>query len=74
MNHKFLTTSAGSMVDHSKDSYKTAAQIVGVNRNEDCYKKPIDPNTIKKFYGVDCAEGEMVNAAEEFYADQAGGD
>jgi len=36
---KFNTTSGESMIDHSKTTHKTTAQIVGVERSEDCYTR-----------------------------------
>jgi len=51
------------MLDHSKSCHPTAAQIVGVHREEDCYAKPIPPSTIRAFHGcADGAEGEEANA------------
>ena len=39
VDQKFQTTAASSMVDHSYNTHPTAAQIVGVHREEDCYAK-----------------------------------
>jgi len=41
-------------VDHANTQGETVAQSVGVQRGEETYKKPIDPVTVRKFYG--CAE------------------
>lgn len=66
-------------VDHVNTKAETVAQTVGVNRAEDEYKKPIDPNTIRKFYGCENDATDDVVANEHFkknmdafYADDSG--
>ena len=34
---KFCTTSANTLIDHSKKTHKTVAQIVGIERKQDEY-------------------------------------
>jgi hypothetical protein len=66
VDQKFQTTSASSMLDHSKNSHPTAAQIVGVHREEDCYTKPIPPSVIKAFHGCHVDASEVEANAQQF--------
>ena len=60
-------------IEHNKVLHETAAQIVGVNRKDDSFKKvtniiiiikqllqPIPPETLYKFYGVNPKEGDEI--------------
>lgn len=44
------------MLDHALTKHPTTAQTVGVERAEDCYVAPINPNDVAKFWGVDVEE------------------
>ena len=35
---------------------------MGVDKREDTYKRPINPNTVNKFWGIDKVEDEVVNS------------
>jgi len=54
------------MLDHAQGKHKTTAQIVGVQRNEDCYTKPIDPTDIRKFWGCDMEDGDGIVEQKQF--------
>ena len=50
--------------------HQTAASIVGVNRAEDSYKKPIPPETIQKFWGMNpSTEGDDIVKKQTFDKD-----
>lgn len=49
---------------HSDKKFETTAQIVGVHREEDTYKRPIPPATVYKFYGVEAPEGIQQEASK----------
>ena len=34
---------------------------MGVDKQEDIYKRPINPNTVNKFWGIDQVDDEVVN-------------
>ena len=48
-------------VDQKQVLYDTAAKIVGVDKREDTYKRPLDPNVTNKFWGIDRVEDDVVN-------------
>jgi len=66
VQHKFCTTTGETMLDHAQGKHKTTAQIVGVQRNEDCYTKPIDPTDIRKFWGCDMEDGDGIVEQKQF--------
>lgn len=41
--------------------FDTAAKIVGVDKKEDTYRWPLDPNVTNKFWGIDKVDDEVVN-------------
>lgn len=58
---KFVSMNAKEFVDQKRVLYETAAKIVGVDKREDIYKRPINPNTVNKFWGIDRVEDDVVN-------------
>ena len=49
---KFVSTLHKEFVDQSKVEFEAAAKIVGVNKLDDTYQRPIDPHTLSKFWGT----------------------
>lgn len=58
---KFVSMIQKEFVDQKKVLYDTAAKIVGVDKKEDTYKRPMDPQTTNKFWGIDKVDDEVVN-------------
>jgi len=52
-NVKFNTTMKNEFMQHDASRHETTAQIVGVNRGPEQYSKPVPPQDVMKFYGVD---------------------
>ena len=52
--------------------HETTAQIVGVHREQDTYKRPIPPSTVNKFFGAPNSETaqqqEFEQSKKSFYA------
>ncbi len=76
-NIKYMSSFNSEFVKHSDKKFETTAQIVGVHREEDTYKKvrislllltvimqPIPPATVYKFYGVDAPESVAQEASK----------
>ena len=55
---KYNTTTKDTYVDHSKLQHETVAQIVGVDRAEPRYARPIPPATVARFFNMDAEEQE----------------
>merc|ERR1712100_17016 len=53
---KYLTTMKGEFLDNAvrAQNAETVAQIVGVNRGEDNYKKPVLASEKHAFFGSEC--------------------
>lgn len=58
---KYVSMFGKEFVDQKKVLYDTAAKIVGVDKKEDTYRRPMDPNVTNKFWGIDKVDDEVVN-------------
>ena len=58
---KFVSMLQKEFTDQKKVEFETAAKIVGVDKREDIYQRPINPNTVNKFWGIDAVDDEVVN-------------
>lgn len=63
-NVKYNSSFKKEFIKHSDKTYETTAQIVGVDRPEDTYKKPIPASTVYKFYGVDTPDAVLEEASK----------
>jgi len=77
-NLKYETSSGAEYIKHNADAHASVSDVVGVQRNQDTYKKPVDPTAIYKFYGVDPTEGDEIIQRQQMEANKraffAGGD
>ena len=58
---KYVSMFGKEFVDQKKVLYDTAAKIVGVDKKEDTYRRPMDPNVTNKFWGIDKVDDQVVN-------------
>ena len=58
---KFVSMLQKEFWDQKTVLFDTAAKIVGVDKKEDIYKRPINPNTVNKFWGIDKVDDDVVN-------------
>ena len=58
---KYVSMTGKEFVDQKQVLYDTAAKIVGVDKKEDIYKRPMDPQTTNKFWGIDKVDDDVVN-------------
>eukprot|EP00347_Sterkiella_histriomuscorum_P019509 403341360 len=65
-NLKYQSLFKAEYVQHSQQQHETTAQIVGVQRQQDSYKKPIPPETVYKFFGVSTKEADDVVQNQQF--------
>lgn len=63
---KYGTSMKDQFKDHANNQDATVASTVGVQRAPCTYKKPIDPVTIRKFYGCVDENSDEVVANEHF--------
>ena len=69
---KFQSTLQKEFVDQKQVDFEPAAKIVGINRQDDTYQRPIDPHTQSKFWGTEdrdniASETNLKNNTKAFY-------
>ena len=69
---KFQSTLQKEFVDQKTVDFEPAAKIVGINRQDDTYQRPIDAHTQSKFWGTEdrdniASEANMQKNTKVFY-------
>jgi len=62
---KYTTMMKKEFIDHATVNHETVAEIVGVERGEPRYSKPIPPASVHAFFG--CEDPQVVDPTREPY-------
>ena len=63
---KYGSVFKSEFIQHANVQHETTAEIVGVQRQQDTYQRPIPPSTVNKFFGMNHSEQDPLVQQQEF--------